>query len=101
MNLESIGYLFCYQGQDITFSPNPQDPAIPVCYYWQEPVYTESQVKELISKAGEVMRERSEKVVEEGTAFIPFQCMGYYKFAENRRRAIHAIPAITLEDINK
>lgn len=55
----------------------------------------------LIQNAGEIMRERSEKVVEEGTAFIPFQGVGYYQFAANRCRAIRAIPAITLEDINK
>lgn len=34
-----FGYVFCYQGQDICFSKEPQDAGIPVSYYWQEAVY--------------------------------------------------------------
>ena len=37
--LEQVGYAYCYQGQDICFSTEPQSPEIPVTYYWQEPIY--------------------------------------------------------------
>ena len=37
--LEQFGYAYCYQGQDVCFSTEPQDPSIPTTYYWQEKLY--------------------------------------------------------------
>ena len=36
---EPVAYRYCYQGQDICLSLEPQDAQIPVSYYWQEPLY--------------------------------------------------------------
>lgn len=40
-----FGYIFCYQGQEVCFSYEPQDDSIPKTYYWQLPIYDEGQLE--------------------------------------------------------